>query len=212
LGGRIIRMAPKGGADVLRVPKPSEDGYPALAGQSVQAFPDFPLRAWNTTWRSAESPAGEVRMEGTCPNGVVLTRRIRLEGDWVRTEVTASNTTSQPLEMVLQARAEFEPGDIDSARVRYRSSAGAEVNGAVLTPGEQPTGNEMYKEVSVPAGSWTLVRTGIPAVENRFPAELAERTSLNWTAKGGPRVTFGVWSKKRTVPAGGSLRLESDYR
>jgi hypothetical protein len=205
-------MAPRGGADVLRAPKPSEDGYPALGGQSVQAFPDFPLRAWNTTWRSVESPAGEVRMEGTCPNGVVLARRIRLDGDRIRTEVTARNTASEPLEMVLQARAELEPGGIDTARIRYRSSAGVEVDRTVLTPGEQPAGNDMYKEGSVPAGAWTLVRTGIPAVENRFPAELAERTSLNWTAKGGPRVVLGVWSKRRTVPPGGTLRLETDYR
>jgi len=29
-----------------------------------------------------------------------------------------------------------------------------------------------------------------------------ERTTFSWTAKGGPRVTLGVWSKKRTLAPG----------
>ena len=153
MGGRIVEMAAKGsGRDVLRAAKPGEDGYPALGGQMVQAYADFPLRPWNVSWRPVESPAGEAAMEGTCENGITLARRIRLEGARVRTEVTARNTSAAPVEMVLQSRAEFDPGDIDAARIRYRSNGGAEVDRTVLTAGEQPTGTDMHKGASVAGG------------------------------------------------------------
>ena len=211
-GGRILRMIDKrSGADVLRVPQPGEGGYPNLGGQVVQAYPDFPLRAWDIAWQEVSAGPRETVLAGTCPNGVKLTRRIHLESDWVRTEVTAENGAAAPVEVALQARADFEPGEIEGARLRFRTAEGAAVDRPFLVPDEPPTGSETRKATDVPDGSWTLARSGMAAVENRFATELVERAGLNWTAKGGPRVTLSVWSKKKTLAPGERLRLTADY-
>lgn len=151
-------------------------------------------------------------MEGLCGNGLILERRVRLDGVWVRTEVFARNTSVVPLEVVLQARAEFEPGDIDAARVRFRTTGGVTVDRTVITPGEQPNGSETRKGQDVPDREWTLARAGMPSIINRFARDLVERTAMSWTAKGGPRVTLGVWSKKRLLAPGERLELKTDYR
>jgi hypothetical protein len=215
LGGRIVQMIAKqrGRADLLRKPKPGEGGYPGTGGQMVQAFPDFPLRAWDVVWHAGPLAQGaEVLLEGSCANGVQLSRRIRLDAGWVRTEVTARNSSQEPIDVVLQARADFDPGDIDSARIQFESRAGENVDRLVLTPGEQPNGSETRRNDDVPRGEWTLHRAKGSPVVNWFAAELAERTTVSWTAKGGPRVTFGIWSKKRRLAPGETVRLEADYR
>jgi hypothetical protein len=215
LGGRIVSMVAneRGGVDLLRKPKPGEGGYPGTGGQMVQAFPDFPLRAWDIEWHATPYAGGtEILLEGSCTNGLQLSRRIRLDAGWVRTEVTARNSSHEPIDVVLQARADFDPGNIDSARVQFVSRAGESVDRPVLTAGEQPNGSETRKNGNVPRGEWTLHRAKAPPVLNRFAAELAERTTLSWTAKGGPRVTFGIWSKRRRLAPGETIRLEADYR
>jgi hypothetical protein len=211
LSGRIIRMI-SSGSDLLRTPRPGESGYPDLAGEIVQAFPDFPLRAWPIEWKPAGSAMNETALEGACPNGLSLRRSIRLEGEWVRTRVVARNTSAVPLDVVLQSRAEFDPGDIDAARVLYRTRGGAAVDRPVLTPGDPPNGAETRKEDNVPDGEWTLQRAGLPPVVSRFRTNLTQRTTLNWTAKGGARVSFGVWSRKRVLAPGDTLELEASYR
>jgi hypothetical protein len=213
LGGRILRMTGKqSGRDLLRVAQPGEGGYPNVGGQVVQAYPDFPSRAWDTTWQEASAGPQEAVLIGTCPNGVKLERRIRLEGGWVHTEVTAENTSPAPLEVVLQTRADFEPGDIDGAHVQFRTAGGESVDKALIVPEEQPTGSETRKAADVPDGEWSVARAVLPRIVNRFPRELVERSTLSWTAKGGSRVTLGVWSRKKTLAPGGRLRLEADYR
>jgi hypothetical protein len=49
------------------------------------------------------------------------------------------------------------------------------------------------------------------AVVNRFPKDQVTRCSLNWTAKADYRVTMGLWSAKRTLAPGETLKLEADY-
>ena len=56
-----------------------------------------------------------------------------------------------------------------------------------------------------------VLRAGMAGVTNRFDGRLAERATFSWTAKGGSRVTLGVWSKKRTLQPGERLRISSDY-
>lgn len=213
LGGRIVRMTSKqGGVELLRATKPGEGGYPNLGGQVAQAFPDYPLRAWDTKWNVLSKGRDEVVLEGACPNGVRLTRRIRLDGEWVRTALEARNTSAAALEVALQMRADFEPGDIDSARVHFRAASGAEVDRTVMTAGEQPNGSETRARENVPAGEWALNRVGLPGIVNAFAPALTERTLLSWTAKGGPRVTLGVWSKKQVLKMGETVELRADYR
>ncbi len=215
LAGRIVQMISKenAGRDLLRAPKPGEGNYPGVSGEIVQAFPDFPLRAWDIDWKAAQPGApGEVLLEGSCSNGLQLDRRIRLEGDRIRIEVTARNTSREPLDVVLQERTDFEPGDIDALRIRYRPRRGNDVDRTILTPGEQPNGSETQRNEMVPAGEWTLVRSHERAIVNSFEPDLTERTTLSWTAKGGPRVTLGAWSKKRRLGSGEQVRLTMIYR
>ena len=120
------------------------------------------------------------------------------------------NTARTPVEIVLQTRADFEPGDIDAARVQFRAASGEPVDKLVIAPGEIPNGSETRMAGNVPDGAWTLA--GTAPVVNRFAPELVERATASWTAKGGPRVTLGVWSKKRTLGPGERLRLAADYR
>ncbi len=96
--------------------------------------------------------------------------------------------------------------------MRWASSSGEKADKQLILPGEPPTGSETLKGSNVPGGEWTLARAGFTEIINRFPKDLVERTTLGWTAKGGPKVTLGIWSKKQTLAPGERLRLESDYR
>ena len=123
----------------------------------------------------------------------------------MRTAPVAENGSAGPLDVVLQTRADLEPGDIDQARVAWPKER------VLIRPGEQPVGNETLKDADVPAGEWSLRRAGMAEVTNRFDRTLAERATFSWTAKGGSRVTLGVWSKKRTLQPGERLRITADY-
>jgi hypothetical protein len=109
-------------------------------------------------------------------------------------------------------RAELDPGDIDAARVRYRSVGGVAIDKQLIQPGEPPEGSETYKLSDLPNGEWRLIRSGLGEVVNRFPVELVDRVTLSWSAKGGAHVTFSVWSKKRTLAPEEQLKLAADYR
>jgi hypothetical protein len=130
-------------------------------------------------------------MDGTAGEGVKLRRRIRLDGDWVHTETSADGGST---ELVLQNRADFEPGDIDAARALGR---------LMLKPGEIPNGSET---VDVPGGVWRLLRAGLADVLVRFSPDNTARTTQSWTAKGGPRVSLAVWSKRGTA-----VSVAADY-
>lgn len=213
LGGRIIRITDKrSGRELLRAPQSSEGGYPNLGGEAVLASADYPLRGWDITWKQAQMSAREAVLEGHCSNGLRLERRIRLDSDGVHSEVSAANPGSESMDVVLQVRADFEPGDIDSARVRWRGVDGRTVDKPVLNPEEQPNGSETLKGPALPDGEWTLVTGGRGSVAGRFARDLTERATLSWTAKGGPRVSLGVWSAKKRLANGDRMRLEAVYR
>ncbi|MEO8659123.1 MAG: DUF4838 domain-containing protein [Bryobacteraceae bacterium] len=208
LAGRVVRMTDrKIGRELLHVPWPGEALTPNTGGQVVQAYPDFPLRPWDVEWKSVSASPTEVVLEGVCTNGVKMERRIRLDGDWVRTEAWAENGGQDPLDVVLQTRAELEPADIDRAGVSYRATGGSEVNRLLIAPAELPNGSETLVNADVPDGEWHSV-----GVVNRFPRELAERTTVSWTPKNGPKVTLGVWSKKVKLAPGERVRVAADYR
>jgi hypothetical protein len=141
-----------------------------------------------------------------------MERHIRLDHDWVHTVVTARNATRAPLEAVVSMHAELDPGDIDAVRVRYRTVGGTVVDKQLLLPGEPPEGSATYKSSELPDGEWRLIRAGQGEIVNRFPVELVDRVTLSWSAKGVARVTFAVWSKKRTLAAEEQLKLAADYR
>lgn len=207
LGGRVIRMMDRRrGREVLRVATPGESISPNVGGQVVEAYPDFPLRPWDASWKLLTASPAEVTLAGTCGNGVKLGRRIRLDGEWVRTEAWAENGGQEPVEVVLQTRADLEPGDIDRARVTYSSTKGEAVSKLLIVPAELPNGTETRMGAEAPDGEWR-----VNGVVNRFAREMAERTTVSWTAKGGPRVTLGVWSKKAKLAPGERVGVKADY-
>jgi hypothetical protein len=219
LGGRIVRLtAKRDGRDLPLLTRPWEgaysawEHYPNLAGQVAQATADYPVYAWPATWKAVSAGPQEALLAGKCPNGLVMERHIRLDREWVHTTITARNATQSPLAVVLVMRAELEPGDIDAARLRFRSVEGAAVDKQILLSGEPPEGSQSYKSSELPDGEWRLIRAGLGETVNRFPKDLVDRVTVDWAGKAAARVTFSVWSKKRTLAPGEQLKLESDYR
>jgi hypothetical protein len=82
----------------------------------------------------------------------------------------------------------------------------------LLTLGQDPSGSQWYEGSELADGEWTLsgFGTGI-AVVNRFPKDQVTRTLMNWNAKGESLVRMSLWSAKRTLGPGETLKLEADY-
>ena len=213
LSGRVVQMIDrKTGKDILRKPRVGEGYIPNVGGQVLEVYPDYPLKPFPIEWHTTLKRSDEVVLLGSTQNGLQVTRRIRLDGDAVRVEASVQNASNGPVELVLQTRADLEPGDIDAARVRYQAEGGQTVNRTVLTPGQQPSGSDTVKGGEVPKGEWLLERAGLTPVVNGFERGSASRTYVSYTAKGGPRVTLGVWSGKKTLAAGEKLELVTSYR
>ena len=100
----------------------------------------------------------------------------------------------------------MESGNIDQALVSFQRRDGTPARVQLIRVDQPPTGSETYLDARQPAGEW---RVG--TLLNRFPQAQVERTWLNWTAKGDPRVVFGLWSPIRKLAPGETLDLEADY-
>ena len=156
----------------------------------------------------------EIHLTGTCPNGLQMKRTIRLLADQpvVHTETIVENTGSSATYAVLNFRCDFEPQHLAESAVRFRSQAGKAIRQAILPPDEEPSGSQWYADSDQPDGEWTLTGMGaLGAVVNRFPKDQVARCSLNWTGKAESRVTMGLWSARRTLAPGETLRLGGDY-
>jgi hypothetical protein len=46
---------------------------------------------------------------------------------------------------------------------------------------------------------------------NRFPKDQVSRCFARWTGKTENSMTMGIWSAKRSLAPGKTLRLEADY-
>jgi Domain of unknown function (DUF4838)/Glycosyl hydrolase family 67 N-terminus len=217
LSGRVIQMIDKhSGKDVLLRPDPGSRGYPNLGGLGVFAYDDYVTRMpFETKWElDASSGPRELTLTGTCPNGLRLRRKIQLQGNdaVVHTETVLENTSRNPIEAVLQSRIETDPGQLDDVVVRYRKQDGGAVEKQLIELEKQPTGTETYSGSDRPDGEWRVVnRSGGLVPVNHFPQEQVARCALNWSAKGENRVGLAVWSNKRTLGPGETLKLEADY-
>jgi hypothetical protein len=116
------------------------------------------------------------------------------------------NGGGSPVEVVLQSRIEADPGEIDDAEVVWGGGGRR-----LIRPEEQPTGSETYSGAAVPGGEWRVVNRGAVRLVNRFDPAQVERALLSWSGKGVHRVTLALWSKKRTLAPGESLRLDAGY-
>ncbi len=153
-------------------------------------------------------------MLGSAANGLRLRRRIWLgaEAAQVQTETVVENAGGSPLEVTVQSQFDGDPGPLDDAVVEFRSSDGREVRKKLIEPGAQPVGGDNYTGAGRPAGEWRAVhlKTGL-ALVNSFPPEQVDRASLVYSAKNASRVTLALWSPKRVLKPGESMRLNADY-
>ncbi|MEN6533212.1 MAG: DUF4838 domain-containing protein [Bryobacteraceae bacterium] len=213
LTGRVIRMIDKKtGRDAVRRIDLGERTAPDVGGLAAFAYPDFVSRPFEAKWRlEGEPSASEVKLLGRCLNGLRMTRVIRLAGATVETETTLENPSTSPIEAVLQSRFEADASPIDDASAAWRRKDGTPGGRKIIDPEEEPSGSENYAEGAVPDGEWSLLSGSAARLVNRFPSADAERTQLSWTGKGAHKVTLTVWSKKKTLATGESIRLASSY-
>jgi len=116
------------------------------------------------------------------------------------------------IEVTLQAQFDGDPGPLDDAVVEFRASDGRVVRKKLIVTDAQPVGGDTYTGAARPAGEWRAVhlKTGLTLV-NSFPADQPDRASLMFSAKNSSRVTLALWSPKRTLKPGESMRLNADY-
>jgi hypothetical protein len=217
LSGRIISIIDKATAlDVVHHPDSGDRLYPDLSGFGMFAYSDYVRsRSYDAVWElEAQAGPQEIHLTGTCPTGLKMRRTIRLLTDKlvVHTETTVENTGTSAADAVLNSRCDISPKFIDKSVVTFRSQVGKTVQKAVLPPGEEPDGSQWYADSDQPDGEWTLTGVGTRmAVVNSFPKDQVTRCLLNWIGKADSRVTLGLWSAKRTLAPGESLKLEADY-
>ena len=101
LGGRVTHMIDKrSGRDLLQHPEPAAKQYPNLGGLTVAAYDDYVSRLpWAARWEAESGASSDaVTLSGTSSNGLRLTRRLRLDGAFLRTETVLENATAAPVE------------------------------------------------------------------------------------------------------------------
>ena len=215
LEGRVIQILDKRqGKDLLYQPDPSAKQYPNLGGLTVAPYSDYVARApWAAKWELEPGrTATEVSLVGVCENGLMMRRRLWLEGSFLRTQTVLEITGSEPVEALLRSQWDVDPGPIEAVSVGYRTQGGAREDIALIQPERQPSGNEFYADTHQPDGEWTIAtRTGGPTLVNRFTKDQVARCFLNWTAKSENRVSQAVASHRRTLRPGDRLTLAADY-
>jgi hypothetical protein len=217
LSGRIISIIDKAtDTDVVHRPDPGEQLYPDLSGLGVFVYADYILRKpYDAVWELDAQPGPlEVCLTGTCGEGLKMRRTIRLLPDkaMVHTETVVENTASSALDAVLSSRCGIVLKHLKESVLIFRDQAGKTVQKAVWSPGEELSDSQSYADSDQPDGEWTL--TGVEtrmAVVNSFPKEQVMRAYVNWSGRADSRVTMTLWSARRTLAPGETLKLEADY-
>jgi hypothetical protein len=217
LNGRIIRMTdPGSGRDALARVDPGDRGYPNLAGWVVSAYTDYHARSgMPCTWTvDPVEQAGRISLTGTLGRGLILNRTLELAPDGtVRTVATVRNTGQEPVDVALQVRVDLDPGEPDRSVFEWKQRDGKDVALNFVQPEREPTGNENYLGEDQPDGECRLTTAGRERTTTfRFNATQVARTFVNWTAKGIPRATIGLWSPQVHLAPTQSLTLESSCK
>lgn len=211
LDARVIRFIDKStSSDLLRSLPTGEGSWPAVGGQIVSVHSDYQAKAMDVVWTVEAASATRVTLTGRIANGIRIERKLELQADGLHTTTAIENTAATPVPAVLQVRAEFTPGDIDTATMTFTPASGSRIEKSFIVAGEQPTGKETWSGSSQPAGEWNLNRR-TSTIRVTFPPTQTARSYASWTAKSRPGVTFGLWSAERTLAPGQSLRLNANY-
>ncbi len=217
LSGRIIRMIDREtGRDALHRPDPGERAYPDAGGLSVAVYPDYlAARAYEVNWElEPQSGTAELRLTGTFANGLKARRVMRLGKDEpvVHTETTLENGGASALDAVIQSRCLVGSRSLDRAALSFHQQDGKAVEQKLIEPGQEPRGSKVYDASEQPDGEWVFANPGTSeGVVNRFPKGQVSRCFAQWAGKSEPAVTLGLWSAKRTLAPGETLKLEADY-
>jgi hypothetical protein len=216
LSGRIISIIDKrSGHDLLRRPDPGERSYPDTGGLSVLFNSDYLGRTYEMTWQmEAQTEPTELRLTATYTNGLKASRVIGLRKDEpvLHTETTVENRGDSALDVVLQSRCVAGPSNMEGSGISFRRQDGKTTQQRLIEAGQEPRGAETYDGPEQPDGEWMLseVAPGL-ALVNRFPKDQVSRCFARWTGKTENSLTLGIWSAKRSLAPGETLKLEADY-
>ena len=217
LSGRIIQMIDRRtGKDMLRHSDPGEQSYPDVGGLSLFVYSDYlAAKPYEAKWElEPQTQPPELRLTGTFANGLKARRAIRLRKDEpvVQTETTLENGGTSSLDVVLQSQYRADAKSMDRAALSFRQQDGKTLEQRLLQPGQEPRGSKVYDGSEQPDGEWMLSETGAGLVlVNRFPKDQVSRCFAHWTGKAENAVTLGLWSAKRALGPGETLKLEADY-
>jgi hypothetical protein len=128
------------------------------------------------------------------------------------------NVGTAPIEVVLQSRFDANPTkgmaseEMDDVSVAFSSQDGKTIEKKLIDPELEPVGADTYAGTSQPDGEWRIVnrRAGLTLV-NRFTKAQVERCFVRWGAKNQNVVGLVLWSAKRRLEPGESMRLDADY-
>lgn len=203
--GRVVALIKKNnGQNALRLTEPDDrfTSMDVMGGISLLAHPEFYSRKeFDTEWTvTSQRGATEVVLRGMCPNGVELSRTLRLSGDapTLHTSTTARNRSAQPLAMTLQSRAQVNPGDRQNPTVDFSFPRrdGTHRHDQILPPVGDNQGDEFFRDDQRPAGVWSLVNSanGV-TLTNHFADDQVERCRFWWRGRRRNTVAIDLWSR-----------------
>ncbi|MEN6603943.1 MAG: hypothetical protein ABFD86_16160, partial [Bryobacteraceae bacterium] len=217
LNARVVRMTDKRtGTEALNQPVSVEMAYPDRSGFSVSVYPDFVnAPPYRVQWLAKPADGGrEITLTGTTTEGLRLRRVIQLDGEQARmhTETIVENASGKAVTSAIQSQFDADAGRMDAAAVEFVALDGNTVRRKMIVPEEQPVGGETYGGRAAPQGEWRIVNSATGLVlTNRFTPGQADRAVLDWSAKNANRVSLRLWSKKKVLQPGETMRLDADY-
>jgi hypothetical protein len=217
LNARVVRMIDKrNGRNAVYEPDPGERSYPNQGGLTASAYEDFHARAAIGARWTVETASGrqQLILTGTADNGLRLRRTIGFsqDGTALHTSMEAENQGSAVREIALQSRFDLGTGPIGDAAVVYRKRDGDAVRAPLMQPEKLPSGNQEYRGAEGPDHEWQLVQPHAGRTWTaRFSNEQVDRAQMQWSANSTEVVRFTLWSKKKSLQPGESLRLDADY-
>ena len=217
LNARVVCMTDKRtGKAVLNRPVSVEMAYPDRSGFSVSVYPDFVnAPPYRVRWLAKPASGGrEITFTGTTTEGLRLRRLVQLDGEQARvhTETVVENDSGKAIASAIQSQFDADAGRMDAAAVEFVTLDGTTFRRKLLVPEEQPVGGETYGGRGVPQGEWRIINSATGLVlSNRFAAGQADRAVLDWSAKNANRVSLRLWSKKKVLQPGETMRLDADY-